>query len=360
MSLLTKRIPYKPFEYPWMFDYFDLQNQMHWLPRDVPLHTDVKDWQDLSSNERNLLTQIFRLFTQSDVDVGSGYANRYIPLFGGKPEALQMMMAFGNMESIHQQAYSLLLDTVGMPEIEYKAFAEYEEMSDKHEYISGIKTTKKDKRSIAKTLAVYSAFTEGLQLFSSFAILLNFPRFGRMKGMGQIVTWSIRDESLHVEGLSKLFRTFIAENPSIWTDKLKYEIYCVLCSAKGNAKISILSWRFVQLLEGEDRPVLANEFPADVAATAHADAAFHAVFKRHDDLVVRVAELVQNRLGKFYHDGRPANNGVGVSIGRRRFLFGNGRHETGVVFPVRVVGPIHGDVHVDVVALFPLCQLVAV
>jgi len=225
MSLLTKRIPYKPFEYPWMFDYFDLQNQMHWLPRDVPLHTDVKDWQDLSSNERNLLTQIFRLFTQSDVDVGSGYANRYIPLFGGKPEALQMMMAFGNMESIHQQAYSLLLDTVGMPEIEYKAFAEYEEMSDKHEYISGIKTTKKDKRSIAKTLAVYSAFTEGLQLFSSFAILLNFPRFGRMKGMGQIVTYSIRDESLHVEAMTKLFREFIQENIEIWTDDFKKEIY---------------------------------------------------------------------------------------------------------------------------------------
>jgi ribonucleoside-diphosphate reductase beta chain len=79
---------------------------------------------------------------------------------------------------------------------------------------------------MAKTMAVYSGFTEGVQLFSSFAILLNYPRHNLMKGMGQIVTWSIRDESLHVEGLSKLFRTFIAENPDIWTDKLKYEIYC--------------------------------------------------------------------------------------------------------------------------------------
>jgi ribonucleoside-diphosphate reductase beta chain len=129
------------------------------------------------------------------------------------------------MESIHQHAYSLLLDTVGMPEIEYKAFAEYEEMSDKHEYISDIKTTLKDKKSIAKTLAVYSAFTEGLQLFSSFAILLNFPRFGKMKGMGQIVTYSIRDESLHVEAMTKLFREFIKENIEIWTDDFKKELY---------------------------------------------------------------------------------------------------------------------------------------
>jgi len=129
------------------------------------------------------------------------------------------------MESIHQDAYSLLLDTVGMPEIEYKAFAEYEEMSDKHNYVGNFKPLKSDKRTIAKTLAVYSAFTEGLQLFSSFAILLNFPRYGKMKGMGQIVTYSIRDESMHVEAMTKLFREFIQENLDIWTDDFKGELY---------------------------------------------------------------------------------------------------------------------------------------
>ena len=218
MSLLGTRDYYKPFDNPWMFDYYVLQNQMHWMPESVPLHTDVKDWQELSDNEKNLLTQIFRLFTQSDVDVGSGYVDRYMRIFK-KPEARMMMGSFANMESIHQHAYSLLLDTVGMPELEYKAFAEYEEMADKHDYISNIKTTRRDKESIAKTLAVYSAFTEGLQLFSSFAILLNFPRFGKMKGMGQIVTYSIRDESMHVEAMTKLFREFIQENLDIWTDK---------------------------------------------------------------------------------------------------------------------------------------------
>ncbi len=197
---------------------------MHWFPEDVPLHNDVKDWQSLDDNERNLLTQIFRLFTQSDVDVSSGYVDRYMRIFK-KPEARMMMGAFNNMESIHQHAYSLLLDTVGMPEIEYKAFAEYEAMADKHEYIDNVKVTKGDKRSIAKALAVYSGFTEGLQLFSSFIVLLNFPRFGKMKGMGQIITYSIRDESLHVEAMTKLFREFIKENIEIWTDDFKKEIY---------------------------------------------------------------------------------------------------------------------------------------
>ena len=224
MSLLDTRDYYKPFDHPWMFDYYSQQNQMHWFPEDVPLHNDVKDWQDLDESEKNLLTQIFRLFTQSDVDVGSGYVDRYMKIFK-KPEARMMMGAFHNMESIHQHAYSLLLDTVGMPEVEYKAFAEYEAMADKHEYIDAVRVTKGDRQSIAKALAIYSAFTEGLQLFSSFIVLLNFPRFGKMKGMGQIITYSIRDESMHVEAMTKLFREFIQENIELWTDDFKAEIY---------------------------------------------------------------------------------------------------------------------------------------
>ncbi len=226
MSLLSTRDYYKPFDYPYMFDYYVQQNQMMWLPEDVPLHNDVKDWQDMDKTDKNLLTQIFRLFTQSDVDVASGYIDKYMRVFK-KPEARMMMCSFANMESIHQHAYSLLLDTVGMPETEYKAFSEYEAMADKHDYISKSPLKVSNKESIAKNLAIYSGFTEGLQLFSSFAILLNFPRFGKMKGMGQIVTYSIRDESLHVEAMTRLFRDFIKENVDIWTDDFKKEIYQV-------------------------------------------------------------------------------------------------------------------------------------
>jgi ribonucleoside-diphosphate reductase beta chain len=135
-----------------------------------------------------------------------------------------MLSAFAAMEAVHQEAYSLLLETLGFNDDEYQKFFEHKEMLDKHEYLSnfGMGTP----IDIAKTMAIYSAFTEGVQLFSSFAILLNFPRHNLMKGMGQIVTWSVRDETLHVEGMSHLFRVFIQENPELWTDDLKYEIYC--------------------------------------------------------------------------------------------------------------------------------------
>ena len=57
---------------------------------------------------------------------------------------------------------------------------------------------------ILRTVAMFGAFTEGLQLFASFAMLMNFPRFNKMKGMGQIVSWSVSDGSLHCEGIIKL------------------------------------------------------------------------------------------------------------------------------------------------------------
>ena len=120
-----------------------------------------------------------------------------------------MLAAFSNMETIHIAAYSHLLDTIGMPESEYGMFLEYEEMRAKHDYLQQFGVDSDE--DIARTLAMFGGFTEGLQLFASFAMLMNFPRFNKMKGMGQIVSWSVRDESLHCEGITRLFHAFVAE-----------------------------------------------------------------------------------------------------------------------------------------------------
>ena len=239
MSLLEGQTVYKPFRYPWAYDAWLQQQRIHWLPEEVPLADDVKDWQrKLSPPEKNLLTQIFRFFTQSDVEVNNCYMRHYSRVF--QPTEVQMMLAaFSNMETVHIAAYSHLLDTIGMPEAEYSAFLHYKEMKDKYDYMQrfGIET----KKDIALTLAVFGAFTEGLQLFASFAILLNFPRFNKMKGMGQIVTWSVRDESLHTQSIIRLFKTFVEENPEIWTEDFQREIYkaCETIVTHGDAFIDL-------------------------------------------------------------------------------------------------------------------------
>jgi len=226
-NLSEDRTSFKPFNYPWAYDAWLKHEQSHWLHTEVPMAEDVKDWKNkLSKEEKQFLTHIFRFFTQGDIDVAGGYVNNYLPYFP-QPEVRMMLLGFAAREALHIAAYSHLIETLGLPETTYNQFMEYEAMKAKHEYVMDISGQNTTKENTATHIAVFSAFTEGMQLFSSFIMLLNFPRTGKMKGMGQIVTWSIVDETLHAENMIKLFRTYIEENKEIWNDDLKGRIYSI-------------------------------------------------------------------------------------------------------------------------------------
>jgi ribonucleoside-diphosphate reductase beta chain len=226
-SLTDERNHFKPFNYPWAYDAWLKHEQSHWLHTEVPMLEDVKDWKKkLTNEEKQFLTHIFRFFTQGDIDVAGGYVRNYLPYFP-QPEVRMMLSGFAAREALHIAAYSHLIETLGLPETTYNQFLDYQEMRDKHDYVMDLSSRNGTKESTAEHIAVFSAFTEGMQLFSSFIMLLNFPRQGKMKGMGQIVTWSIVDETMHAEGMIKLFRTYIEENKEIWNDELKGKIYTI-------------------------------------------------------------------------------------------------------------------------------------
>jgi ribonucleoside-diphosphate reductase beta chain len=225
--LTDQRNYFKPFNYPWAYDAWLKHEQAHWLHSEVPMAEDVKDWKKrLTNEEKQFLTNIFRFFTQGDIDVAGGYVNNYLPYFP-QPEIRMMLMGFAAREALHIAAYSHLIETLGLPESTYNQFLEYQEMKDKHDYVTDLSSKNGTLESTATHIAVFSAFTEGMQLFSSFIMLLNFPRHGLMKGMGQIVTWSIVDETMHAESMIRLFKEFIKENNEIWNDELKGKIYTI-------------------------------------------------------------------------------------------------------------------------------------
>ena len=227
LKLSDERSYFKPFSYPWAYDAWLKHEQSHWLHTEVPMSEDVKDWKKkLTNEEKQFLTNIFRFFTQGDIDVAGGYVNNYLPYFP-QPEVRMMLLGFAAREALHIAAYSHLIETLGLPETTYNQFLEYAEMKEKHDYVLDLSSQNTTKENTAKHIAVFSAFTEGMQLFSSFIMLLNFPRHGKMKGMGQIVTWSIVDETQHTENMIKLFKEYIKENNEIWNDELKGELYTI-------------------------------------------------------------------------------------------------------------------------------------
>lgn len=221
MSLLTPRATYAPFEYERAYIYWERAQQSHWLHSEVNMAGDINDWKvNLTDAERHTIGTILKGFTQSEVFIGE-YWSQQVSKWFKKPEIQMMASTFSAFESIHAVAYAYLDQSLGLED--YAAYLL--EPTAKAKIDRLIDTRGKTKKEIALSLAVFSAFNEGVNLFSSFAVLLNFSRFNKLKGVGQIISWSIRDESLHAEAGCWLFRTLIEENPEIWTDDLKKAIY---------------------------------------------------------------------------------------------------------------------------------------
>lgn len=223
MSLQNFNETYKPFKYPWAMEFANKHEQIHWIEGEVELQDDVADWQvgDVTPGQKEFVTQILRLFTQTDVQVGQNYCDQFIPVFKNN-EIRAMLLSFAAREGIHQRAYALLNETLGLPDEEFSAFLEYEEMEKKAVFMadSNIDTDMGLGQALGKTVV-----NEGVMLFSAFIMLLAFKREGLMKGMSKVVEWSIRDETEHVNGMSKLFVEYCRENPEILTDEFKAQVY---------------------------------------------------------------------------------------------------------------------------------------
>lgn len=244
MSLLKTSETYKPFKYPWAVELSKKHEEIHWIEDEAELSEDVQDWKTkLTSSEKEFITHVLRLFTQSDVQVGENYHELLIPKFKNN-EVRNMLSSFAAREAVHQRAYALLNDTLGLPDEDFHKFLEYKEMADKIDFMKEGETNSHTGLAIA---LAQSVFNEGMSVFASFVMLLNFQRFGKMKGMATIVEWSIRDETIHVQGNAKLFREFTDEHPRIVNDELKSKIYQMAENAVA------LEEKFIQLaFKGND------------------------------------------------------------------------------------------------------------
>lgn len=221
MSLLTPRPTYAPFEYPQAYKYWELQQQSHWLHSEVSMASDINDWKmNLSDDERHVIGHILKGFTQSEVFIQE-YWGQMVGKWFKKPEIQMMAATFSAFESIHAVAYAYLNQSLGLED--FDSFLH--EPTAKAKIDRLINTKGKSKEEIARSLAIFSAFNEGVNLFSSFAVLLNFSRFNKLKGVGQMIAFSIKDESLHSDAGCWLFRTLVEEYPDLMTDSLKEEIY---------------------------------------------------------------------------------------------------------------------------------------
>lgn len=211
---------YKPFEYQEAFEFFKQQHRAHWISDEVPLASDLNDWKSkLTKSEKNLIGNILKSFAQTEVHVNDYWSTK-VSLWFPKPEIQAMARAFADFESIHAEAYARLNEELGLDD--FKAFLEDEVSKAKIDRL--VETPGETLEDRAVSLAIFSAFTEGVNLFSSFAVLMSFQLRNLMKGTAQVVEWSVRDESLHSKAGCWLFRTLLEEQLELNSDKIREKV----------------------------------------------------------------------------------------------------------------------------------------
>ena len=221
MGLFDERIPYKTFECPEYYNEGWLnQAQAFWLHTEIPMSSDVKDWNEkLTKKEKNLVGNILLGFAQTECAVSDYWTQKVVSWFP-KHEIQQMAMIFGSQETIHAVAYSYLNETLGLENFE--AFLQDKATMERFDNLisyDGNNTT-----GIARSIAIFSAFAEGVSLYSAFAVLYSFQLRNLLKGVGQQMKWSVRDESLHSKMGCQLFRHMCEEDPKL-LNKSKKDIF---------------------------------------------------------------------------------------------------------------------------------------
>ena len=232
MNLFKERIEYKPFEYPEYYNEGWLpQAQAFWLHTEIPMQSDVKDWKEnLTAAEKNLVGNILLGFAQTECAV-SDYWTTMVTHWFPKHEIKQMAMIFGSQETIHATAYSYLNETLGLDN--FAAFLHEPTIAKKFEHLSSVDAnwnhediaTNIDARNqVARSLAIFSAFAEGVSLYSSFSVLYSFQMRNLLKGIGPQMKWSVRDESLHSKMGCRLFNHMCEEYPDLRSDNKEHVI----------------------------------------------------------------------------------------------------------------------------------------
>ena len=220
-NLLLKRTYYKPYWYIEAHEFTKNQQRSHWLPEEVPLASDVSDWKTkLTDPEKHLIGNILKSFAQTEIHVGNDYWINKIAMGFHLPEIQEMAVTFAAMECVHAEAYARLNEELGLDN--FAAFLEDEVSKAKIERLIEVPGETLEEKALS--LAIFSAFTEGVNLFSSFAVLMSFQLRNLMKGTGQIVEWSVRDESLHSQAGCWLFRTLLQEQPHLDTHELRDKV----------------------------------------------------------------------------------------------------------------------------------------
>ncbi|WP_295182414.1 ribonucleotide-diphosphate reductase subunit beta [uncultured Christiangramia sp.] len=244
MSIFSKRLNYKPFEYPKILEFTDAINKSFWVHSEVDFTADVQDFHTyLSTSEKDVVKKSLLAIAQIEIAVKSFWGDLYKHL--PKPEFNGLGSTFAECEFRHSQAYSQLLEVLGYNN-EFAKVVEVPAIKNRIKYLSEALEHSKadDPRDYVSSLILFSILIENVSLFSQFAIVLSFNRFkGVMKNISNIIAWTSVDEQIHANAGIYIINQIREECPDYFDEKLNKKLIGIVKKSI-EVEEEILDWIF--------------------------------------------------------------------------------------------------------------------
>ncbi len=246
MSIFTKRINYKPFEYPEILEFTNAINKSFWVHSEVDFTADVQDFHShLSPLEQEIVKRSLLAIAQIEVNVKTFWGNLYLHL--PKPEFNGLGSTFAECEFRHSEAYSRLLEVLGYNNA-FEKVIEIPAIKKRIDYLSSaLKHSKSEnEKDYLKSLILFTILIENVSLFSQFAIILSFTRFkGAMKNVSNIIAWTSVDEQIHANAGIYIINKIKEEFPDYFDEETVNEINEIVKESIA-IEAEILDWIFEQ------------------------------------------------------------------------------------------------------------------
>jgi len=302
MSVFEKSKIYKPMKYQWAEDLRQAHENSHWITDEVDFSQDLVDFRlKLSDNEKDFVKNILSIFTQSDLAVGNYYVDFLLPKIKNN-EIRGMLSSFNGREWEHQRGYAQLNESLGLPESYYTEFLKHQATLDKWEfYTENAVLENSFLLAIAKQV-----LTEGIALFGAFIMLKNFERFGLLMGTCKINEWSLKDETMHVEGNSKLFRVIVNKEPKLFTQEVK-DVIISMCKEVVSLEKKFIDFAFnkheIRELTAED----TKRYIEFIANRRLNQLGLESIFEVHDNPLPWFEVIVNGSSMQNFFEGRSAD-----------------------------------------------------
>lgn len=244
MSIFDKRVNYKPFEYPGIYQFTEAINKSFWVHSEVDFTADTQDFHShLTKEEQLAIKHSLLAIAQIEVSVKTFWGNLYTHF--PKPEFNGLGSTFAECEFRHSEAYSRLLEVLGYND-EFEDLLKIPVIKERVDYLSKAleNANNTDRKKYVVSLILFSLLIENVSLFSQFAIILSFTRFkGWMKNVSNIIAWTSIDEQVHANAGIYIVNIIRKEFPDFFDEETIAHINEVVVNSI-EIERKILDWIF--------------------------------------------------------------------------------------------------------------------